>query len=288
MRLVLGILAITSGALGGCGDDGAESSDTGRIVVTTTILGDVVRNVVGDDAAVDVVLPAGADPHEFEPSARQVEAMAEADLLVVNGAGFEEGLQSAVDAAAEAGVELFVAAEHVELLELEGGDDPHLWTDPSRIADVVEALGEALDATERAAAYADELRALDAEIEAMIEAIPPERRVLVTNHEVLGYFADRYGFDVIGTVISSPSTGAQASASDIEDLAAVLRGQAVPAVFAESTSSADLAEALAREVGGDVEVVTLFTESLGRPGSGADTYVDMQRTNARLIVEALS
>jgi len=289
MRVVLGIL-LASASLAACSDDSGGGEETGgtQIVVTTTILGDVVRNVVGATAEVDVVLPAGADPHEFAPSTRQAEAMGEADLLVVNGAGFEAGLDSAIDAAEDAGVELFVAADHVDLLELEGADDPHLWTDPSRMAAVVDARGPAQpEHADAATAYAEELRGLDAEIEGLVGDIPRERRVLVTNHEVLGYFADRYGFEVIGAVIPSVTTGAAASAADVEALAELLAAEGVPAVFAETTSSSELAQALADSVPG-VEVVTLFTESLGEPGSGAETYLDMQRTNARLIAEALA
>ena len=276
MRVVLGILTVV--ALGACGGEGEDTGGT-QVVVTSSILGDVVEQVVGPDVGVEVIMPRGAAPHEFAPSARQVEAMAEADLLVVNGGGFEAGLDSAIEAAEDAGATVFTAVDHVELRD----GDPHIWTDPSLMIPVVEALDEALPGS--AAGYLDELRELDDEIEALLA--PVENRVLVTNHEVLGYFADRYGFEVVGTVIPSLSTRAEASAAGIEALADVLRAEGVRAVFAETTSSADLAEALADEVG-DVEVVELFAESLGEPGSGADTYVEMQRTNARRIAEALS
>lgn len=287
MRVVLGILTIA--ALSSCSDADSDVDEGGRsqIVVTTSILGDIVRNVVGDHADVDVVMPAGADPHDFEPSARQVEAMGDADLLVVNGAGFEAGLVSVIEAAEDAGTDVFTAADHVELRELEGEADAHIWTDPSNMVAVVEALGEVLpDAADGAARYAQELRALDAEIESLVAAVPSEQRVLVTNHEVLGYFADRYGFDVVGTVIPSASTVAEASAADLEALADLIRAEGVPAIFAETSSSSALADALADEVG-EVEVIELFAESLGEPGSDADTYIAMQRTNAERIVEGL-
>jgi zinc/manganese transport system substrate-binding protein len=229
-------------------------------------------------------MPAGADPHAFAASARQAEAMTEADLLVVNGAGFEAGLEPAIDAAREAGVEVFVAADHVELRQLGDGADPHLWTDPARMVDVVEALADRWPGAGEG--YADELRALDEEIEGLLAPIPADRRVLVTNHEVLGYFAERYGFEVVGSVIPSLTTSSAASAADVEALAEVIEREGVPAIFAETTSSSDLAEALAEEVG-DIEVVELFSESLGDPGSGADTYIGMQRTNAVRVAEAL-
>ena len=272
MRVVLGILIVT--ALASCGGGDEDRAGT-QVVVTTSILGDVVAHVA-PDVDVEVIMPRGADPHEFAPSARQAEAMAVADVLVVNGGGFESGLDGVIDAAEG---DVFTATDHVELRE----DDPHIWTDPTNMVAVAEALDELLPGDGQA--YVEELRALDAEIEAILEPIAD--RVLVTNHEVLGYFADRYGFEVVGAVIPSLSTRAEASAADIEELADLLRSEGVRAVFAETTSSADLAEALAEEVG-DVAVVELFAESLGEPGEGAGTYVEMQRTNAERIAEALT
>jgi zinc/manganese transport system substrate-binding protein len=274
--------------LAACGADQAAGDERPDVVVTTNILGDVVQQVTGDLADVEVVMPLGADPHDFAPSTRQAESMAEADLLIVNGAGFEEGMAELVDA----GAPTFAFADHVELIS----DDPHLWTDPARMATAVEALGERLaeldgidaDAVRaRAAEYVAELEALDAEMEATLAAVPAERRVLVTNHEVFAYFADRFDFDVLGSVIPSMTTGAQASAADLEELAALIGETGVPAIFAETTGSADLADVLADEVGG-VDVVELFTESLGDEGSGAETYIDMMRSNASLVAGALS
>jgi zinc/manganese transport system substrate-binding protein len=277
MRVVLGIFIVA--AVAACGGDAEDRPGT-HVVVTSSILGDIVEEVVGAGVDVEVIMPRGADPHEFAPSARQVEAMAEADLLVVNGGGFEGGLRSAIGAATDAGATVFTATDHVDLHD----GDPHIWTDPTNMIAVVEALDEALPGS--AAGYLDELRALDTDIEEILSVVPPDRRVLVTNHEVLGYFAARYDFEVIGTVLPSLTTSAEASAADIEQLADVLRTEHVRAVFAENTSSADLADALADEVG-DVEVVELFAESLGDEGSGAETYIDMQRTNAERIAEAL-
>jgi zinc/manganese transport system substrate-binding protein len=179
----------------------------------------------------------------------------------------------------------------------DGAGDPHIWTDPTRMITAVEAFGERaaeLDGVDaqavesRAAAYLADLRALDAEIERTLAAIPAERRILVTNHEVFGYFADRYGFEIVGAVIPSLTTNAEASAADLAELADLVTAKDVPAIFAETTRSTQLADTLAQAVGGDVEVVELFTESLGAPGSGAETYLDMMRTNAGLVADALS
>ena len=318
-RIGLGIGAVGAfGLLAGVGcssdDSGGSDGDGPHIVVTTSILGDVVTEVTaGTGADVEVIMPLGADPHEFSPSTRQAEAMLEADLLVVNGADFEEGMHDVLDRVEEGSTPVFAFADHVELLpfaeteeehaeeesEDEHTDDPHIWTDPTRIAAAVPALADALtgveglDATAVEAGadeYVTALEELDAEIESTLAPIPEERRVLVTNHEVFGYFADRYGFEVVGTVIPSGTTLAEPSSGELEDLAAVVEDRGVPAIFAETTQSTQLAEALAGSVGGDVEVevVELYTESLGEPGSGADTYLGLMRTDADLIAGALT
>ena len=287
--IAVGLLVTLAAA--GCGDEaGGTDSGAPLVVVTSTILGDIVETVAGDAAEVEVLLPRGADPHEFSLSVRQAESMSRADLLVENGGGVEEGMTDSIATAAESGVELFTLTDHVDLID----DDPHVWTDPTRLLPAVEALGARLaDVTgdpavlDRAAAYAEDLAALDDEIEATLAGIPTAERVLVTNHEVLTYFADRYEFEVVGAVIASPSTRAQPSAADLDDLADTIEAEGVPAIFVETSSNADLAETLADTVG-DVAVVTLHTESLGEPGSGADTYLDMLRTNAALIRDALT
>jgi zinc/manganese transport system substrate-binding protein len=270
--------------LAACSGDGSSSSGAGTtVVVTTTILGDIVRSL-GSTADVQVLLPLGADPHDFQASTRQAEQMAEADLLVVNGAGFEAGLQDSIEAAEGAGAEVFDMSEHVDLL----GDDPHFWFDPARMAPAVEALGEALgDATGRTA-YLEQLATVDAELERLVAAIPLEDRKLVTNHDVLEYYADRYGFEVIGAVIPSTTTGAEPSAADLDELAGLIEAEEVPAIFVETSNPAELADALAAAAGDAVGVVELYTESLGEEGSGADTYLGLLRIDTERIVGALS
>lgn len=293
-------LCVPAVVLVGCGSDD-DSSDGPKIVVTTNILGDVVRQVAGDAGAdIEVVMPLGSDPHEFAPSTKQAEAMVDADLLVVNGAHFEEGMDGIIDRATDAGTPVFAFADEVELLPFSGGEhseDPHIWTDPTNIAAALPALGEAfgdvdgIDAAavdEGVAAYESELTQLDQDMETDLAAIPSDARVLVTNHEVFGYFADRYGFEVVGTVIPSGTTLAEPSSAELEDLAEVIKENDVPAIFGETTQSTRLADALAESVGADVEVVELYTESLGEEGSGAETYVGLMRTDAELIAGALT
>jgi len=285
---VLG-LAVTA-----CGNDSAaDRSSTGpNVVVTTNILGDIVRQVVGDQASVQVLMPLGADPHDFALSAKQADAMAKADLVVTNGAGIEEKMQSVIDRVAGDGVPVFTFADHVTMR----GEDPHIWTDPLTLEPAVRAFGEraatlaGVDAAKIAtqtATYAASLKQLDQSVRGTLAAIPADRRVLVTNHEVFGYFAARYDLRVLGAVIPSLTTDAQASAKDLEALAATIRDQHVAAIFAETTKPTKLAEALAKEVGSSVQVVELYTESLGKPGSSAATYVGMVQANADLIAGAL-
>jgi zinc/manganese transport system substrate-binding protein len=289
-----GALALAFVTVAACdGGDGSAEADRPMVVVTTTILGEVVAEVVGDVADVEVVMPIGADPHEFAPSARQAEAMADADLLVVNGGGFEAGMTDVVEQAASDGAPLFDASAHADVVD----GDPHLWMDPLRMVAVTEALAEQLAELDgidaeavraNADAYVQQLTTLDAEIADLLAPIPADRRVLVTNHDVLGYFAERYDLQIVGAVIPSLTTAAQPSAADLEQLAVTVEEAGVRTIFGETTQPVELADALAEEVGGDVAVVELFTESLGEPGSGADTYVGMLRTDAELITAGLA
>ena len=176
-----------------------------------------------------------------------------------------------------------------------GAEDPHVWFDPHRVAEALPTLAQVLTTEvglDQAAveaclnSYVAELEAVDAEIAAKVEQLPAGSHKLVTNHEALGYFADRYGFEVIGTVIPSPSSMAQTSPAGLEALAEIIEHERIKAIFAETQHSVDDIEALAARVG-DVDVVTLYTGSLGPAGSGADTYTGFLRTNTDLIVDAL-
>jgi zinc/manganese transport system substrate-binding protein len=289
------LLVPLSAACGGTG----SGDDRPLVVATHSILGDVATNVFGDTATVEVVMPAGADPHEFEPSAADVALLNEADLVVANGLGFEVGLVDALDAAAEDGVDVLELGEQLDPLPLAEGDgeDPHWFTDPRR---TVRAVGSIADAAAdvpgidtdavgaQAEAYADAVTTADAEIGDDLQVIPARDRRLVTNHEVFGYFADRYGFEVIGTVIPSGTTLAEPSSADLSALVDTIDETGVPAIFADTSSSSDLADVLAEETGQDIAVVELFSESLGEPGSGGETYLQLIRTNADRILGALT
>ncbi len=186
--------------------------------------------------------------------------------------------------------------DHDDHAHAHDGDDPHFFTDPARMADAAEGIADFLitnlegvdtDALEASAdAYIAELMELDAEVAGLMADLTDDQRVLVTNHEVFGYFADRYDFEVVGTVIPSGSTTDGTSARALAELADVVRDEGVPAIFADTSSSNELAQTLADEVG-DIDVVELFSESLGDADSDGATYVDMVRSNAEKIAAAL-
>ena len=315
-------VAVVSLVLAACGDDNdsesASSAEKPLIVVTTNILGDVVTNMVGDSFDVETIMPPGSDPHDFQASAQQVQTMMSADLLVVNGANFEEGMLDVIENAESDGVMIFEAISVVSQLEGSddhgdhgghddheghddhkghdhGGIDPHFFTDPARMATVAQELSEFLLANFPNANqgfvsttndYVQQLQDLDSEVQETLSAISSGERLLVTNHAVFAYFADRYSFTVLGEIIPSSSTLASASAQQLASLAEEIKENQVKAIFADASSSDALAQTLANEVNG-VKVINLYTESLGDPGSSGDSYIDMVRFNAEAIASAL-
>lgn len=295
------VVALVAGAgLAGCA--GTASPDRPLVVVSTNILGDVVGEIVGDQAEVLVLMKPNADPHSFEISAREAARLRSADLLVSHGLGLEEGLQKHLDAATREGARTFVAGEAIDVLAYADGDaagapDPHFWTDPARMRTVVDALEPVLAATPgidaarvRAGsdAYRDRLRELDAEMVAAFEAVPPAQRALVTNHHVFGYLADRYGFSVVGAAIPGGTTLAAPSASDLADLVAAMERTGVRTIFAESSAPDRLVRALAAEADLQVDVVDLYTESLTAADGEAPDYLTMMRVNTERIARGLS
>lgn len=288
---------IASAAAVGC--SGSGSGDGADIVVTTPALGALVREVVGDAADVTVVMPNGADPHEFRPSAKDVAALRHADLVVENGLGLETGLDDVLDAIRDGGPPVFTASDHVPLRAMDdedehhagdghdhGDHDPHIWLDPAGMAAMVRALAPALsahagvDVADRAGEVAGRLEALDAHIARRIGAIPPARRRMVTGHESLGYFADRYGLEVIGVVVPSRSSQAEASAADLAALAEAVERTGAPVIYAESGSAEGVAASVANQAG--ARVVRLGTHTLPDDGS----YFTMMTELAETIHDA--
>lgn len=287
----------------------ARDDDRPQVVVTTNILGDVTREVVGDQAHVTVLMKPDADPHSFGLSAVQAAELENADLVVFNGLGLEENVLRHVAAAAESGVATFEVAKAVEPLTFRkpadggpaqeaGQPDPHFWTDPDRmraaaglIADEVVENVDGVDEKaigRNAARYDEQLAGLTDWMEKSFDRIPEEGRALVTNHHVFGYLADRFGFRVIGAVVPSGTTLASPSSSDLRSLTEAMREAGVRTVFADSSQPARLAEVLRTELGGRIRVVELYSESLTAKGGGADTYLRMMRANTTAMTDGLT
>jgi zinc/manganese transport system substrate-binding protein len=296
MRAAALILLVLALGAAGCGDDGNGSGGgQAAVVATTTIAGDLVRNVGGERVEVDTLVPAGADPHGHEPRPSDAVALAEAELVVKSGGDLDEWLDELIENAGGDGAELTLL-DSVRTIGEGDEIDPHWWQDPRNAILAVEAIRDALveadpdgrRAYERnARAYIAELRALDDEIERCIQRVPPEKRKLVTTHDALGYFAQRYDVEVIGAVIPSLSTQAQPSARDVDALVEQIEDEGVEAIFPEAAVSQRLERSISRESGAEVGG-ELWTDSLGDEGSGAETYVDAMRANARILAEGMS
>lgn len=271
----------------GCADGSASHDDRPHIVVTHAILGSVVEDLAGDAADVRVAMPNGVDPHDFQPSAKDIAQIQNADLVVANGLGLEESLDDALQQAREAGIPVLQAADAVTVRRVGGAPDPHFWTDPSQMREVAAALAPAIekaldvDLTAPAAATDRRLAALDAELEGLLGAIPAARRKLVTGHESMGYFARRYGFTLVGAVIPGLSSQAQVSASQLADLRAAVTREGVDVVFAEMGTPRQVADAIAAET--SARVVELPAHALPEGAS----YEDLMRQTARTVAGAL-
>lgn len=296
MRIIPKILIAICPALfvvSACSSSGTTpeaQSELPTVVVTYSVLGSIVEQLVGDAATVTTLIPDGQDPHEFEPSAKDIEALNNANIVVSNGLDFEEGLEETLKNAKTAGVNVFMAGDHITVRELsdEGHDhgafDPHLWLSPTAMLEMLPALSKALgaaigsDLSAQLETLVAELTALDTEIEEIIGGITCE---LVSGHDEMGYFADRYGCEVIGAVIPSLSTTSEASAGELADLKAEVEMHGVPAIFTGLGTSPDVAEQLAAELG--VKAVTLSTHFL----DGAANYQEFMLRMTNQIAEAL-
>jgi ABC-type Zn uptake system ZnuABC Zn-binding protein ZnuA len=368
-RLLVLIVLLLVGIYPASADDHALT-----VVATTTIVADVARNIGGERVQVMALVPADADTHAFTPSPQDVAMVAEADLLLAVGAGYEAFLGDLIEAAGEKepvilslGVEMLPFAEgghdhehegegdphaeatpeaghseddhehehgslepvgilgeegvcddvmghdhehegegeahaettpeagHSEDEHEHGSCDPHVWTDPRSVMMWAENIAAAFSAADpdgaalysaNATAYRGQLIGLDTEIKMIVNAVPEERRVLVTNHEFMGYFAHAYGFEMVGTVIPGGTTEGTPDPQELAALIEVIQDEGVPAIFAEVSANPRLAETIASEAGINV-VTALYSESLSGADGPAATYIDYMRYNAQTIADAL-
>ena len=272
------------------------------IAVTYSVIGDIVSQLVGDTANVKVVVPDGQDPHEFQPSAKDIEIVNNAALVVSNGLEFEEGLEEVLESITDSGGNIFMVGEHITVRKIEdggehggevgndhgdkhAGGDPHLWLSPATMLEMLPALTSALseatgaDLSAEATILTKKLQDLDQEIESIINSLGECN--LVSGHDELGYFADQYGCKVIGAIIPSLTTTSEATAGELADLKKLIQQYKVPAIFTGLGTSQDVADQLASELG--VKAVTLSTHYL----DGAANYQEFILKMVNQIAEAL-
>jgi zinc/manganese transport system substrate-binding protein len=298
ITLLLSVLL--AGSFAACGSNGSSGQ---TVAVTTGVWADVTKQVAGDDAEVEQIIPDSTSPHEFQLSAKDRAKIEDSLLLVYNGADLEAGVP--VD---DIGVKKFAMADHVGPLERfrpagsrehptpeeeeQGGSDPHVWMDPSRVAAALPALADALAESDpdhaagyrsRADEYAAELRELDSQVREAVAAVPPPDRKLVTSHDAMGYFADRYGFEVLATPFPATGPEAEASAQTINDVENAIERSGVPTVFAQDTDDPEVLRGIASDTGVQIEE-HLLVEAPGEAGS----YLEMLRRDAELLQEGLA
>jgi zinc/manganese transport system substrate-binding protein len=301
----------TAAILGGCGSTtGAGASDQPdgdgplAVVATTPEVADFVRNIGGDHVTVTQIIKPNVDPHDYEPTPADIQAISTAKVVVKNGVGLEKWLDQTIESAGFTGP-VVDTSQGVPLRKGEPGDeemaagDPHIWHNPLNAKIMVTNIEKALAAADAAdastyqanlTAYAAKLDQLDKDNVAKFAKLPPDQRKLVTNHDAFGYYVDRYHLDFVGSVIPSTDTSAELSAQQLNDLVVKIKATGTKAIFTESSLPPKTAEAIATQAG--VKVVggedALYGDSLGPLGTPQGTYLGAEQHNTDTIVTALN
>lgn len=287
-------VVVAAVAVAGCGGSAESEGEEFRVVTTTRLLESVVDSLVPESVPTRSLIPAGADPHAFELSELDVEAAAQADLLVVNGGGLELNLEETLETLDDE-VSVFVAVRHVRdpLETLEGELDPHFWHDPEAMVEVVEALGGRLGRedrdradtyTRRAREYTAAIAAAGRESEEVLRSIPRRRRALVTQHDFFRYFARRFDLTILGTIIPGLSSQDETSATSRTAIVETMENRRVCALFAPAVGGDELSQAVARDTKGPIAVVPVAADTLG----DHESYVEAMRANARTVADTLT
>jgi ABC-type Zn uptake system ZnuABC Zn-binding protein ZnuA len=285
LLLLVAVVAAVSAAA--CRSDNGSPA----VVATTTQVADITRAVAGSDIPVKQILRPNADPHEYEPRPSDAQAVANAKLVIRSGGDVDEWLGGVIEQAGGK-ARVVTLIDDVDT----SGTDPHWWQDPRNGIKATEAIRAALTRTDpkhaagyraRAATYEKKLEKLDKRIAACVAKLPQSQRKLVTSHDALGYYARRYGFEVIGAAIPSLSTQAQPSGKQTQQLVDQIKRQHVAAIFPESALNPKLEQAIARDAGARVGGA-LWADALGPKGSSGATYIGSLAANTRTIVSALS
>ena len=294
-------------ALAACGGNpNPASSQPGKlkVVATTTIVGDVVQNIGGDAIQLSVLLPPGADVHSFQPTPQDVAKVADADVVFANGAGLETFLQPMLQNAGSK-AQIVSVSDGVKILaapdlhtggpaDVHAGGDPHTWFDPDNVVLWTQNIAKELSKLDpansqsynaNAQTYQAQLKDLDTWIRDQVSQLPEANRQLVTDHDSFTYFADHYGFKMVGAVIHGYNTLAEPSAQDLANLEDTIRKLGVKAIFVGETANPALAERVTQDTG--IRLVTLYNASLSKPDGPAPTYLDFMRYNVNAILKAL-
>ncbi|MHB9033394.1 MAG: metal ABC transporter solute-binding protein, Zn/Mn family [Anaerolineae bacterium] len=301
------MLALTGMLLAGCQrvvPITEPGKPTIKVLAAESFLTDIAQNVAGTRLHVDTLMPLGTDPHTYEPTPKDVTKIADADLLFINGAGFEGWLANLIATSASKAVIIQASngltARTPKPGELAGGSasdiDPHFWLDPTKTVRYVENIRDALGAadpggiseyTANAAAYIKQLQDLDASLMQQVSVIPEAKRLIVTNHDDFGYFADRYGFTIVGTILASISSEASPSAQQVAQLVNQIKATGTKVIFLETGVNKQLPDQISKETGAKV-IADLYTHSLTAAGGIAPTYIAMMQYDVKQIVQALT
>jgi len=269
-----------------------------RVLAVESFLADITQNIAGDRLKVESLIPVAADPHAYQPSPQDVVKISSADILIINGANLEAFIFPLLQNAGVRRLEIQASAGLTPLPDPSGQNpegDPHFWLDPNNVIKYSENIRDGLSQVDPAGAsyyaansqnYIASLRSLDTWIESQVHDVPQAHRLLVTNHETLGYFANRYGFRVVGAILPSITSGSAPSAQELAALITQIHSSGAPAIFLETGTNPQLALQIASETGTKV-VSDLYTHSLSAPGGPAATYIEMMRHDVITIVEAL-
>jgi manganese/iron transport system substrate-binding protein len=302
LLIIIGLL------LSACKPQGSSASDGKlKVVATTSIVGDVVQNIGGDNIDLNVLIPPGTDEHGYQPTPQDIVKTSQANLVFMNGAGLEQFIDKLLQNAANnnqpgSKPKLISVSDGIDLVggsaldgENPGGKDPHVWTDPNNVLVWVDNIEQALstadpdhsaDYTKNASRYRLQLQDLDGWIQQQVARVPETRRQLVTDHLIFTYFAMRYKFQQAGAVIPGYSSAASPSAQELAALENTIQKLDVPVVFVGNTVNPALSQRVSQDT--HTRLVQILTGSLtGRNGPGS-TYIDYMKYNVEHIIKALN
>jgi ABC-type Zn uptake system ZnuABC Zn-binding protein ZnuA len=298
MKRLISPLALLTLLLTACQPAANQTSGLPRVLAAESFLADIAQNVAGDRLTVETLVPLGADPHEYQPTPKDTAKIAESQVLIVNGIEYEWWLQKTLETVGGERLVIVTSAGLTASPDTAGQHpegDPHMWLDPARVVRYVENIRDGLSQadpagkdvyTNNASTYLARLKDLDQWIKTEVARIPPERRLLITNHESLGYFAQAYGFTIVGAVIPSVTSDASPSAQQMANLIQTIESSGASTIFLDVGANPDLAQQIATETGAKV-VADLYLETLSGPNGPAPTYLDMLKYDVTQIVNAL-